>query len=300
MAYTVDVFFSNQLVKDKQFIHGESDIFNLLYKGKINEDIVIYGSSRATVHFDASMMQDSLHKRVYNLGVIGGKFLIQKLRHDLLMKYNTKPTVILYSLDESTLERQPRIYNSAQLLPFMLFNYNMENSFKSINEFNKLDFYLPLVRYYGNRWAMYRAMIQFCCSTGKEIPERVNGYGPVAAKWNNDLANAKKANKFRRVKIDPELYNQFKHLLISSANNQIKVILIYSPEYIEGQTFISNRKEIMGLYKNLSRELKIPFYDYSNDSLSYQKKYFYNSLHLNSYGAEVFTRHIIKDLKTQL
>jgi hypothetical protein len=76
------------------------------------------------------------------------------------------------------------------------------------------------------------------------------------------------------------------------------LIFVYTPEYIEGQKYVSNRAQIMGLYKKYSKQYQIPFYDFSNDSISYQKKYFYNVSHLNRLGSELFTAQLIDTLKT--
>ncbi len=78
----------------------------------------------------------------------------------------------------------------------------------------------------------------------------------------------------------------------------IKLIFVYTPEYIEGQKFVSNREQIMGLYKKFSQQHHIPFYDFSNDSISYKKKYFYKKSHLNRVGSQLFTKKLIDTLKS--
>ena len=51
------------------------------------------------------------------------------------------------------------------------------------------------------------------------------------------------------------------------------------------------------MFKKLSKEYQIPFYDFSNDSISYHKKYFYNASHLNNFGSQLFTKELIDKLK---
>jgi hypothetical protein len=72
---------------------------------------------------------------------------------------------------------------------------------------------------------------------------------------------------------------------------------VCAPEYIEGQIFTKNRGEVISLYTKYSHKYNIPFYDYSTDAISYQKKYFYNTNHLNKMGAELFTTKLIDTLK---
>jgi lysophospholipase L1-like esterase len=49
----------------------------------------------------------------------------------------------------------------------------------------------------------------------------------------------------------------------------------------------------------ISIKYKIPFIDFSKDSMSYNKEYFYNATHLNKKGADLFTEKLIKKIKNQ-
>ncbi|MFV0148791.1 hypothetical protein OBK08_12595 [Empedobacter falsenii] len=75
------------------------------------------------------------------------------------------------------------------------------------------------------------------------------------------------------------------------------VILINSPEYIAQIESQINRNEVIKLYKSISEKYNIPFIDYSNDSMNYQKNLFYNSNHLNAKGADIFTKKLAEDIK---
>ena len=77
----------------------------------------------------------------------------------------------------------------------------------------------------------------------------------------------------------------------------IQLILAYTPEYIDGQNFISNRSEIVEMFSNYARENDLIFLDYSSDSICLDKSNFYNSMHLNRRGATKFTKKLARDLK---
>ena len=53
------------------------------------------------------------------------------------------------------------------------------------------------------------------------------------------------------------------------------------------------------MYRDISTKYSIEFYDYSNDSLCFDKKYFYNASHLNNTGAEIFSKTLARDLKAR-
>jgi len=89
----------------------------------------------------------------------------------------------------------------------------------------------------------------------------------------------------------------FEKFLSECKVQDINLIFVYAPEYKEGQKFLEKREEVIKIYKKYSEQYQIPFYDYSNDAICYQKKYFYNSVHMNKTGAELFTTKLIDTLK---
>ncbi len=91
------------------------------------------------------------------------------------------------------------------------------------------------------------------------------------------------------------LFNQF---IKEIKEEDIDLIFVYGPEYIEGQDFVKNRNEIFSIYEEISNKEKIPFFNYSDDNMCFDKLLFYNSQHLNKKGANKFTEELIKDLQT--
>src|SRR6185503_20666141 len=69
----------------------------------------------------------------------------------------------------------------------------------------------------------------------------------------------------------------------------IRLVLVYSPEYVEAQEFTSNRAEIFEAFRKLATKSGVAFWDYSSVPLTRQRELFYNSQHLNRRGAEAFT-----------
>jgi hypothetical protein len=98
-------------------------------------------------------------------------------------------------------------------------------------------------------------------------------------------------------KIDKESVILFEKFIVDSKKRNIPIIFVYTPEYIEGQHFVSNRAEIMALYKKIAIQYNIPFIDYSSDPMCFNKDYFYNAEHLNLKGANLFSSKLATDLK---
>ena len=294
-SYYLDIFISKNLKKSNTYANGEYSVWNDIFEGKINADILIYGSSRAWKHINPEMLNDSLHFSTYNLGIDGHNFWLEYLRHSLYLEKKDNPKYIILSLDIYTLMKKPDLFNSDQFLPYMLCNSKIQEATKDYIGFNFFDYQIPLVRYFGKLEALKVATHNMFKSD--DIKYRLNGYKATDEFWNNDFDNAKKLMNSYEVKFDKPSEVLFDKFLKFCSINNTKIIFVYSPEYIEGQKFVKNRKDVINIYKKYSIKYKIPFYDYSKDTISYQKKYFYNSAHLNKQGAELFTLKLVDTLK---
>lgn len=289
-------YFLSQNAKKSNSCSGEYLVWNDIYSGRVNADVVIYGSSKAWVIFNPQIIEDSIKCTTYNLGIDGHNFWLEYLRHKELLKYNVKPNYIILSMDMFSLEKNQELYNLDQFLPYMLFDDDIYYYTSSYEGFSFVDYYFPLVRYIGKREAILNAAM-YSLNIINSKPSRLKGYRGQESEWNDDFDNAKSKMNQYEVKIDSASEDLFNKFLYECSKNNIKVVMVYSPEYIEFQDFTKNRNEIMSLYKEYSKNYNIPFLDYSDDILCKQKQYFYNATHLNKTGAEIFTNKLVRDLK---
>jgi hypothetical protein len=297
MAYPLDSIMSHFLRQSDKYA-GEYEVWNDIYDSKANCDIAIYGSSRAFLHISPQILSDSLGVKVYNFGIDGHNFWLQYLRHLELLKYNKKPKSIILSVDVFTLQKRKDLYQLDQFLPYMLWNSNIHEYTHSYIGYNCLDYYVPLIRYFGKTYSL--TLIQRNIVNGQSnIHCRQNGFWGRDKEWNADLENAKKNQKFYEINTDSTSIELFEKFIKECKSNNIDLIFVYTPEFVEGQKFVVNRDQTIKIYKDFSIKYSIDFYDYSNDSMCLEKKYFYNSLHLNKTGAEIFTRKLAHDLKAR-
>ncbi len=292
-----DWYLSKKLRESNSYAEGEYPTWNAILENDKESDILIYGSSRAWVHVSPAILEDSLKMSTYNLGIDGHNFWLQYLRHQLYFKHHKDPKLIIQTLDFLTLMKQKTLYNPDQFLPYMLWNAEMKEATLSYEGYKFFDYEIPLVRYYGKLDALkeVKRLIQ---NPNDNPLERIQGYKGMDRDWNNDLQNAKSKYKKIDIELDQQSITLFEKYLRECQSKNIKMIFVYTPEYIEGQNLISNKKEIIQLYKKLSVKYNIPLYDYSDDELSMNKDNFYNALHLNKSGSEKFTRKLAATIKS--
>lgn len=285
-------------LKNNHEYPGEIEVWNDIYKGNINTDIAIYGSSRAWVHIDPKILEDSLNMKAYNFGIDGHNFWLQYLRHQEYLEHNKQPELIILSVDIFSLAKREDLYELNQFLPYMLWNENIINSTSSYKGFSFQDYYFPLLRYYGKMRGV-NSVLKLTTNGSPQKSYRDYGYRGMEQEWNNDLAKAKLISNKYSIKVDSSSVNLFEQFLLECKSNQMSVILVYTPEYIEGQNFVSNRGEVLNIYNDFSKKYNLLFLDYSKDALSQDKEFFYNASHLNKKGAELFTKNLSQDIKAR-
>ncbi|WP_212006668.1 hypothetical protein [Chitinophaga sp. HK235] len=293
LMYPLDILLSRGL-KNANGDIGELEVMRDIYDGRVDCDIAVYGSSRAWVQINPAIIEDSLHKRVYNLGIDGHNFWLQYLRHLEYLKHNRKPGHIVMSVDAFTLQKRPDLYQLTQFMPYMLWNENIYRYTSSYEGFSKTDYFIPLMRYAGRT----ETMDMIAGSLRNDIPPyRQKGFRGMDMEWNDDFVNAKRNNGQYKIRFDTASIALFENFIKECSRNHIELVLFYAPEHIDGQRFIANRNELLKLYNQFSRKYNIPFFDFSNDELCFNKKYFYNTMHLNNKGADLFTARLAGRLK---
>lgn len=299
IALPLDHFLSKRLTKSESYMEGEYTVWNDIYNGVINTDIAIYGASRAMVHFDPVIIENSLHRSCYNFGINGLQFYHIYLRHLEYLKYNEPPKFIILSCDNASFGKGQNLFNEDQFLPYMLGNSNMRKYLDSVNSFSFSDFYLPMIRYHGRRNAILHALGKRS-EEEEYIPPREKGYIGMERDWNTDFDIAKDQLGTYYITIDSLSIQLFNKFLAECKANNIEVLFIYSPEYIDGQLFVENRDDIIKIYEDYSLKYDLKFIDYSDDEMSFNKDYFYNTTHMNKHGAELFTQKLCKDIETNI
>lgn len=293
LDYAISKFISNQ--SETSFVADEFSVWNDIFEGKVNSEILIYGSSRAWVQFNTEMMMKAYDVNTYNFGVDGHNFWIQYLRHKVFLKNNKKPKAIIVSVDYTTLDKRDDLYNYAQFFPYMLWDEEMKEYTKTYIGFDDLDYILPLKRYTGEFNIFSKAVNSSFKNKGLK-KRRIKGYRGNNKEWNNDFKKAKKQKSGFSSNIDDVTVSLFDSFLVECSNDNINVILVFAPIYKEGLEFIQNYNQLDSIYKALSVKHNLVYLNYTKDSICSDRNYFYNATHLNKKGSDVFTKLMISDV----
>ena len=89
----------------------------------------------------------------------------------------------------------------------------------------------------------------------------------------------------------------FDNYLAQAKKDGIKVVFVYTPCYYGALNKTENIDEMHAFYKRIADKYNIPILDYMNMEMCKDTTYFYNAMHLNRQGAEIFSDSLAHDLK---
>jgi hypothetical protein len=273
---------------------------NRVMAGKVNAEIVISGSSRALVQYDPRVIQQVTGKTAYNIGRNGSHIDMQLALLKAYLRHNTKPKLVLHNLDLHSFQPTHELYDSAQYLPF-LSNPEIYQGISQITPDAWKWRYIPLYGYAAEdmrfTWlTSARAWI------GKHPREDYFlGFNPRYLHWTGDFERFKAQNATGfTVAVESRGKQALLELIQLCAAQQIRLVLVYSPEYLDAQELTRNRPEIFRLFQSLAAENGAELWDFSAAELCRRQELFYNSQHLNADGARAFSDALALRLKEYL
>jgi hypothetical protein len=241
-------------------------------------DYAIVGSSRAAMHLNAVTIEKETGKKGFNFGVNGSELFENKLTIKVLIKKEITQKVFL-QIDNNFDTEIPDKANSANWLPFTNKKY-IGDEFQKLENKDEYTLYekIPFYKYLSHDGHIgFRE--NFMSLMGRENPSFKN----------LGLLNDKKSilkdsiSEFKYV-VNKKNNKQLNEIIDLCKKNNVELILFTSP-------FYRPDKKIELFEENFEN-----YYDFS-DALNDYKLY-YNPTHLNSTGAEKFTKLFIEEFFT--
>jgi hypothetical protein len=250
--------------------------------GNIDADIIIMGSSRAWVHIDPIMLDSILHISSYNIGMDGSTINRQIHKYNLFRRFNRKPKVIIQNIDYSSMGHGTG-FKKEQFYPYF---WNMEMR-KEMLEYEPVTFWEKYVPFHR-----YRETEKNYFTMGPQTLTK--GYKGQEKTWDGTNYKAVDSISFT---VNDTTESMFINYLAKAKSEEIKVIFVYTPIYLGATNKMTNLDAMYAYYRNISEKYNIPILDYTYMNICNDTTYFYNALHLNKKGAEIFSDSLAHDLK---
>jgi hypothetical protein len=273
--------------------------WNDIYSGKQDNEIVIIGSSRARKMVDPIIISQNDSISVYNLGMEGYKIPFQITKYQIYRKRNKKPKICIQIVDHFSLTYRPDLYDIEQFLPY-LNNPDLTIQLKKYEGFSWVDYNLPYFRYFGKSNVILAGFLELFKLKRFESTGYKGYYPKNTAIWEPAFDRLKTENpEGETIKLNQEVVQLMDKFTDKLADDSIKHIIIYAPEYSEFHQYIKNRDSISNIYEAIaSKHNSTYFIDFKDSAICHNKSLFYNPTHLNKNGAEIFSASINKYLKS--
>ena len=278
LLFLLDGFVSGQLKRSSNRIY--SSWYDLM-QGNINSDVIILGSSRAWVQFSPKILDSTLHCDSYNLGIDGSCLNRQITKYELYRLKNNKPERILLNVDFFSFGFTQG-YESYQYYPYFYDRDVRERVFPQ-ESFSWAEKWIPFYRYthlgINNILFDYRLLNK--------------GFHAVESSWNGKSLREMSPID---VEFDERTLHLFTSFLERAQEEEVSVILVYSPVYFKAKDLIRNHEQFERCLEGFRKEYSLTFLRYDDIPICRDTTFFYNATHLNKKGAELFTKQLASDL----
>lgn len=258
-----------------------------ILEGKMNKDILIFGSSRAQHDIYSDAIQDSLKSTTFNLGYRGSSIDFQLFLLKTVLKHNKKPKIIFLTLDDDR-----------EFLPEKTLQFRYDKLY-SLVKYQEITRELIVRKDFSPFAAvLYSARLgweQFSKPKPMTKYENWTPAGTVLLDTTaTDFDKSRKQNKIYNSNLElPERLGAFKELLYICQKEDIQLFVLVPPN------FTKQNKAFVNRVRELISDENISFYA-ENSFLFNDSNYFHDQSHLNKKGAILYTNEVIRKVKSKL
>lgn len=251
-----------------------------------NEDILIFGSSRAIHHYNPQIIEDSLGMSCYNCGQ-DGNGIVLFYGWWQLMKNRHLPKMIIYDINPSfdLLIGE----NNSKYLGWLRSEYD--------NEDVKQIFYdIDPTEKYKMQSMMYRYNSKFLQNVTDYFHPLFNissnGFLPLEGEMDKMKVKEIKGDDNIPIAYDAQKLTYLESFIRGAKERGIKLVFVVSP------IWYGMNDAVFAPLEDMCQKQNVPFYNYSNDtSFVNNEEMFKDGNHLNAFGADEFTKEICNFLK---
>lgn len=251
------------------------------------EDILFYGSSRAVHTYNCAIFTDSLGLSAYNCGRNASNIIYHAAIISAAFEKST-PKVVVLDISPKELSWKSGQGGddvlSAMILPYITTNKNFEALAKEL-------FPKELIKAKISKLYTYNSMIaSIIRNSNRTKNDNVNGYQPLhGAKVDQDP----KAVDAAKSEVSDYAKQKLEFFVKTVRDHHVPLIVIISPIYALPAPPTPSMIET----KKILDKYNVEIWDYASDTAFIKKKYFYDLVHLNTKGADLFSSLIASRMK---
>jgi hypothetical protein len=246
-------------------------------------DVLILGSSRASHHYDAKLLSDSLSLSVYNAGRDGTNIIYSNaILRSILNRYH--PKIVVLDINSSEFYNIPtRDENLVSLLPYYSTHPELNSFIKSRSE-------LEFIKLLSKVYPFNSTIVSSLSGLRKKSEIDINGYLPIEGMLDSDDLDTLDFNRFI---YSNNLTKNFLDVIKACKESNVRLMIVQSPRF---DWYLNDKCELE--LSSISKQNQVVYASYINDSaFIYNKALFKDQSHLNSIGAIQFTNSLLGQIR---
>ena len=255
---------------------------------QLDEDILIFGSSRAEYHYNPLLISDSLQMTCYNCGASGYGILAAYGRLSII-KERHQPKVIIF---DTSRDFDIIIEDNNKYIGLLKKDYEKGNIAELFNDIDSKQKYKMLSQ-------MYRYNSDF-----NHNPKSI--FKPFHGRYTSDSLHGflQLKDDFDSMKIDPSFMRcegEIDTLKIKYINKFIDLAEGSQLFFVSSPIWYGMPSEHLAPIKEICKRRNVPFIDFSNDTkYVHNNAFFKDGKHLNDRGSDEFTKDFVKTIRPLL
>ena len=259
---------------------------NQYLMNKTKENVLVFGSSRAIHHYNPQIISDSLGMSCYNCGLNGeGIIFYYGLWKNISKRYH--PQIVIYDL--YTTFDLIKGEDNHKFLGWLKESYNNEDIKSIFESVDPTEKYKMLCQMYRYNSKFHQVIGDFIYPI-REVKK--NGFIPLKGEVDS-MRIDRKYNPYGKYQLDSLKLHYLKKLV--NEIGKTKLFIVVSPTW-----YGFNREQLEPVLE-ICRDFNIPLIDLSNDeAFLHNDSLFKDGTHLNSLGADLFTKKMIESIEHKL
>lgn len=286
-----------------------TEVMTFLTTDTTNYDVVFVGGSTVECNFDPQIIDSVCEVNSMNVSIKGCSIAQQLYLLKKYLENHAAPKMIVLGVDYRTL--------SPSILPFRYtdyYEYMNDSLWEALNVQAVPRFKFRKILSRTDLFMKYSAKSDYQKFAGLfaalHVPKHFDnlsdeplwlsgftrkGYFALDVKW--QPSSDKMLLGEEKLPIEETGKTLLNYFIENAKLKTSKVIIVFSPGFSDIQRHFYNSPELFSTFNAACAKGNIPFWNYQNNSMCNDKKYFYDMYHMNKTGAEKFSVVFAEDLK---
>lgn len=290
--------------------------FNRMYNGKINADIIFFGSSRTYLHINPEIIQHEMELTAWNLALDGTNVEQHKFTLEEYLLHNSLPEIIVFEADMTSLDENSLRFATEYFFPYINYSEHTRNLFAKTWEekiyyqfFSSSSYKQQIPVVISNYKSIFSNLLTDNLAFTNLSPDTVikedmgeyilvngamlfKGQIPEELPDSLPLLSPQDTGSISKTRL-----REFEELAQYSEEKGFILVLV-SPPWLSGSIENARHQTISNLYMQIDNKYNNTYYvDFTYDEhLSNDLSFWMNEDHLNISGANLFSEELSKCL----